>query len=332
MGHRECFPIPHLPKEGRYGAPKMTHAFLLEDGRLRVGWRFACSVIVVVIAYYIAGTLAATFAGTHTHLEDFLYSSLLMLLLLGGFVGMGRIFDQPEGSVLSYIGLPSARWFRQAAAGVLLGFVMVFLAIVFIAIFFRYHIARIVLTPRTLDSAALAGAAIVTGAMAEELSFRGYPFQRLVESLGRVGAIAGLSALFGLVHLMNPHVSDSRAVEVFAFVNTLLIGIVLAIAYLRTRALWFPWGLHFAWNLTMGMIFGLPVSGLNDFAVLVRARTVGPDWLLGGGYGIEGGLLGTAVILLGLGYVLVFVHPADRNTVIELDQGAPAGIQPAGMV
>ena len=308
------------------------NVFLLEDGRLRVGWRFALSVVVVVVAYYAAGTMAATFAGRHSHLEEFVYTLILMILLLGGFAGMTRIFDQPESGVAAYLGLPRARWVRQVLAGALLGFVLVFLAIVFIAIFFKYHIVRIVLTPRTGDSAVLAAGAILAGAMAEELCFRGYPFQRLVEIAGKAGAIFVLSLLFGLVHLMNPHVSDSRAVEVFAFVNTILIGIVLALAYLRTRALWFPWGLHFSWNMTLGWIFGLPVSGMSDFAVLVRARVAGPDWLLGGGYGVEGGFLATVVILLGLGYVLVLVRPAPGIPKAQLDGGAMAGIQPAGIV
>jgi len=308
------------------------NAFLLEDGRLRVGWRFACSIFVVVVADFVAGTMAATLAGNRSHVEELVFRSLLLMLLLGGFIGMARIFDQPRGSVAAYLGLPRIGWFRQTLTGALLGFVLVFLAVVFIAIFFNYHIIRIVLTPRTADGTVVVACAILAGAMAEELSFRGYPFQRLVEGLGKAGAIVVLSALFGLVHMMNPHVSDNRAVEAFAFVNTLLIGIVLAMAYLRTQALWFPWGLHFAWNMTLGMVFGLPVSGLNDFTVLVRARVTGPEWLLGGGYGLEGGFLGTALILLGLGYVLAFVRPVGGNRIPGIDEVAAAGIQPAGMV
>jgi hypothetical protein len=124
-----------------------------------------------------------------------------------------------------------------------------------------------------------------------------------------VGAILILSALFGAVHMSNPHVSDSVLVRIAAFTNTLLIGIVLALGYLRTRALWFPFGLHFAWNAALGLFFGLPVSGTNDFSVVVRSRASGPEWFLGGGYGIEAGFLGTIVILLGLVYVILFVKP-----------------------
>ena len=305
--------------------------FLHEDGRLRVGWRFAFSVLVVVLVDFVAGTLASTFAGTHPRIEELVYTVLLLFLLLGCFVGMVKLFDQPEGNLNDYLGLPCKGWFRQTFTGALLGFVLIFLAVIAIAIFFHYQIVRMLLTPRTAALPAVVTVSVLAGAMAEELSFRGYPFQRLVEGIGKTGAVIVLSIFFGAVHLMNPHVSDNRAVEIFAFSNTVLIGIVLAVAYLRTRALWFSWGLHFSWNFTMGVIFGMPVSGLNDFSVLVRARARGPDWLLGGSYGLEGGLLGTLLALLGLIYVVVFLRPLSlANLPSQLDEAPSSSIQSAG--
>jgi len=305
------------------------NVFLLDDGRLRVGWRFLFSVLVVVLVDFTAGSLAATFVQNHPRVQALLYMLLLACFLLGCFIFMARVLDQPEGSVIAYLGLPRTRWLRQMLAGALLGFVLIFFAVIVTAVFFNYHIVRIALNPHTLELPPLVGLALLAGAMAEELAFRGYPFQRLVEGLGPAGAIIVLSALFGAVHLHNPHVSDNRAVEAFAFCNTLLIGIVFAIGYLRTRALWFPWGLHFAWNFTMGVIFGIPVSGLTEFSVLVKARAVGPAWVLGGAYGFEGGLVGTIVILLGLAYVIFFVRQAPIARP-QLDEPSGGSIQPAG--
>ena len=88
---------------------------------------------------------------------------------------------------------------------------------------------------------------LISGALAEELMFRGYPFQRLVEAIGAAGAIVVFSVLFGVVHLSNPGAS------VWGLVNTVAIGVLLSIVYLRTRSLWLPWGLHFAWNTTLGL-------------------------------------------------------------------------------
>jgi uncharacterized protein len=304
------------------------NVLLLDDGRLRSGWRFVIAVIMVIVVNFVAGTLSVDIARRHPHVEDAIYRPLLLILLLASFYGMTKLFDQAKGSAWAYNGLPCRGWLRETIVGALLGFGMVTVAVIAIAIVGHLNF-RISATSRTLEFAVAVFLVILAAAMAEELMFRGYPFQRLVEALGAIGAILVLSALFGAVHMLNPHVSDNRWVQIFAFTNTLLIGIVLALAYLRTRALWLPWGLHFGWNATLGLLYGLPVSGINQFSVVVKARPVGPEWLLGGGYGIEGGLLGTLVILLGLVYVIVFIKPklvaVPSAPVAEL---VPDGIQP----
>jgi len=306
-----------------------TNLFLREDGRLRVGWRFVLAAFVNYLAMFLAGTFAATVAGNHQALEETIYRSLMVVLLLFAFLGMTRVFDQPQGSAWAYIGLPRRNWLRQWLRGAVLGFVLVFVAVIVSAVFFNYHITKIVVSPRTIAWPLAVAFVLLCGALGEELMFRGYPFQRLVEGVGKAGAIVALSALFGALHLGNPHISDTRAVHVFAFINTLLIGVVFAVAYLRTRALWLPWGLHFSWNYTMGLIFGLPVSGITAFSLLIRARMQGPAWFLGGGYGLEGGFLGTLSSLLGLVYV-GFLMPATApdGAPSQLDETAGKSIQP----
>jgi membrane protease YdiL (CAAX protease family) len=302
------------------------NVFLLDDGRLRSGWRFLVSVFLVFVANFVAGNLSVLIAGRHYRLQEVIYRPLLMLLELAAFLFITRLFDQPEGSPWAYIGLPRQRWLRDSLRGAALGFAMVSLAVATIGSFFDLRIKADVNLRTLLMSLAVVGV-ILTAAMAEELMFRGYPFQRLVEGLGATGAILVLSALFGAVHMQNPHVSDNRWVQVFAFSNTLFIGVVLALAYLRTKALWFPWGLHFGWNATLGLVYGLPVSGINQFAVMVKGKASGPEWFLGGSYGLEGGMLGTLVILLGLIYVLLYVKPTPGAIPGEVAEALPKGIQ-----
>ena len=71
---------------------------------------------------------------------------------------------------------------------------------------------------------------------------------------------------------------------------------LLAVAYLRTRTLWLPFGIHFGWNFALGFVFGLPVSGMSTFSVIVHGSIRGPAWLTGGAYGLENS--GAAAILL----------------------------------
>ena len=73
----------------------------------------------------------------------------------------------------------------------------------------------------------------------------------------------------------------------------------MAVAYLKTRGLWLPIGLHWAWNFMMGPVGSLPVSGFHIGPGLAVAETSGPDWLSGGAYGPEGSVILTAVCVAG---------------------------------
>jgi uncharacterized protein len=149
-------------------------------------------------------------------------------------------------------------------------------------------------------------------AIFEELAFRGYPLQTLLRSLHPAWGVIITSALFGLVHSLNPHAS---ALGIF---NTVLAGAWLAVAYLKTRSLWLCTGLHWSWNWTMSAIYGLNVSGLESIvrSSLVESRQIGSPWMTGGNYGPEGGMLATGVV--GVGTLLLWRWwTNDRGSQIE---------------
>jgi membrane protease YdiL (CAAX protease family) len=133
---------------------------------------------------------------------------------------------------------------------------------------------------------------VMLAATFEELAFRGYAFQRLIEALGPVAATLLSSLLFGLAHYQNPQATLLGAL------NTALAGVVLALAYLRTRGLWMPIGLHIGWNVLLGIVFAFPVSGYRLAATGLEARLAGPAWLTGGGFGPEGSVVLTVVAAL----------------------------------
>jgi membrane protease YdiL (CAAX protease family) len=132
-------------------------------------------------------------------------------------------------------------------------------------------------------------------AAGEEAIFRGYPLQTMARSRLAWVAIIITSVIFSWGHLDNPN-----AVPGFTFANTAIAGAWLAIAYLKTRNLWFPLGIHWAWNWTMGAVLGLPVSGIARLTPepLWRGVDYGPAWLTGGSYGIEGGAACTIALIV----------------------------------
>jgi membrane protease YdiL (CAAX protease family) len=129
---------------------------------------------------------------------------------------------------------------------------------------------------------------LILSALNEELVFRGFPLQLLIDGLGEWPAIIVMSALFGAMHLTNPGAS------ILGAVNTVIAGILLSLAYARTRSLWMPYGIHIGWNVGLGFVFGFRLSGL-DLPSLWTTGIAGSDAILGGSYGPEGGLLATFV-------------------------------------
>jgi membrane protease YdiL (CAAX protease family) len=142
-----------------------------------------------------------------------------------------------------------------------------------------------------LPGLAAAAGVLLLAATCEELVFRGYGFQRLVDAFGPLGAVVVFSSLFGVVHLLNPNAT------ILSTASTALSGVLLAVAYLKTRALWLPIGLHWAWNFFMGPVLSLPVSGIAFEPTLLRVQLSGPAWLTGGAYGPEGGVVALVVII-----------------------------------
>jgi membrane protease YdiL (CAAX protease family) len=132
---------------------------------------------------------------------------------------------------------------------------------------------------------------LLFGAAGEELLFHGYAFQLLIRSLGAFATILPASILFGLAHAGNVNAN------LLGLINTVLWGILLGYAYLRTQALWLPIGMHFGWNVT------LPLFGVNLSGFTMGVTGYGLHWNAGalwsgGGYGPEGSLLTTVIVVV----------------------------------
>lgn len=127
--------------------------------------------------------------------------------------------------------------------------------------------------------------------ISEEIVFRGVLFRIVEEGLGTWAAL-GVSALaFGAIHMGNPNATlwSSLAIAIEA-------GILFGLVYHVTRSLWFCIGLHAAWNVMEGPVFGTSVSGLPAQG-WIKATLTGPDWLSGGHFGPEASVVTPACCL-----------------------------------
>lgn len=132
-------------------------------------------------------------------------------------------------------------------------------------------------------------------AIAEELLFRGFVFQRLISGLGHWAAQLIIAAYFLLTHLNNPGMVGS--VRVIASINIFLASILFGLAFIQTKSLAMPLGLHFMANFVQGGILGFGVSGTEQSGLLQPVFGDAPVWLTGGQFGLEASVLGLICLI-----------------------------------
>lgn len=295
----------------------MQNVFFNSHGRIRSGWRFTVFLLSFIV---IASSLSIGFVtflamlpiGAGQNSLVTLVGSFSILSFCAIFLGWfyARFFeDLPFRSLGVWF---TKYWFKNLILGLIIGAISICFAasipLLFGAISFQFNSnagrSPIILT---LSVTLLI---FIVGAIFEETLFRGYLLQTLSRAkLFGVGMLL-TSVLFASVHNSNPNAN------LFSWFNTLLAGIWFCIAYLKTRDLWFPIGVHFAWNWVQGSILGINVSGLGDLATapLMRSKDFGPVWLTGGSYGLEGGISCTLALILscGLIWILPFIKPNEE--------------------
>lgn len=289
---------------------QLSDIFVNDAGRLRSGWRLAFFALFFLISVTLLE--GVTYIFTRLALgdgaENFLISSwgyILQgfILFISGLAVGWACCRFLESLPLKSLGWSLHQgWLRDLLWGSLIGVLSLLLATAFAmaskGFSFSFN-ARGMLTA-SLKTMLVSGIVFVLAAAAEEIVFRGYPLQTMKRAqLAWIGVIL-TSILFAQVHTGNPNLDSPNVYPRIAFANTAIAGAWLAIAYLRTRSLWLPLGLHWAWNWMMGSILGLPVSGITTLAPtpLLRATDNGPAWLTGGAYGIEGGVACTIALLI----------------------------------
>ena len=144
----------------------------------------------------------------------------------------------------------------------------------------------------------------------EELIFRGYILNSMMDSSSRWVALAGSSAIFALMHAGNPSVWSNWVpmTELFA------AGLILGISYTFTKNLWFPTFFHFGWNFFQGL-FGFEISGINvDSWKMISHENTGnvPDIISGGAFGIEGSVITLSCTIICTYFIYKYYNELDK--------------------
>ncbi|WP_394867376.1 CPBP family intramembrane glutamic endopeptidase [Paraclostridium bifermentans] len=213
-----------------------------------------------------------------------------------------------EGREIETLGFYKESWLAKYASGLLIGLLMMSTVVFILYIFGFITIETKSLQP--VGIAALLNISIILigwliqGAT-EEIVTRGW----LMNVLGaRYNITVGLilsSVFFALIHSENP------GINYVAMLNIVLVGILLGLIVINTGSLWVACGIHSAWNFAQGNIFGFQVSG-NDVGVgsIVDLNLVGNEFITGGQFGPEAGMVCSFVILV-LIVIVLFLSKRD---------------------
>lgn len=259
--------------------------FLNTERQLRHGWW-----ILIFFLMLAAFLVPALITAQQNDIEVPIGAQAIILALATFICQLLR--RKPLAEVL---GTFNVRWFKELFMGGLIGSALMLIPALFLGIFgwvtWRWNPTGFsVLVPSLLLAAGVA--------VAEELLFRGFVFQRLISGLGVWIAQLITAAFFLLTHLNNPGMTGG--VKGMASINIFLASIIFGLVFIRTRSLAMPLGLHLMANWVQGGILGFGVSGTEQLGLLKPLFGEAPAWLTGGQFGLEASLPGLICVVITL--------------------------------
>ncbi len=135
----------------------------------------------------------------------------------------------------------------------------------------------------------------------EELIFRGYILNNLMDSFPGWLALVISAFLFMIFHW-----TGQSSIGFFSLANSLIMGFILGLNYIYSRNLWFSFCFHIAWKFMEGPAFGY--SGDESFQTFLQPELNGDVNITGGANGLEGSVFLTAVALLSLIALYLFLQ------------------------
>jgi membrane protease YdiL (CAAX protease family) len=283
--------------------------FSHHEPRLRAGWRLLIQIMLFLllgVIVFIIAVLLGFQPGTGSF--AFLLEQVLNIFVYTGSVYIARRWLDKKS--FESLGLKlDQQTLTDILAGIGIGFVQ--MGFIYIVMFglnwltfegfaWEFDPMSVVIT-----GVLTFFAAFVFVAWNEEVFSRGYHLQTIAGGINLFWGVIISSAVFGFLHLANPNATLVSTTGIF------FAGIYFAYAYLRTKQLWLPIGLHIGWNISEGVVFGFPVSGLEDIYKLIRIQVSGPEIWTGGAFGPEAGLIVLPSLIVG--GILIYLYTKNRN-------------------
>ena len=263
----------------------MINLFLNSERQLRNGWWIL--IFFLILAAFLIPVLIAAQAN---NMEVSIGRQAIIILLASMICQLLR-----RKPLAELFGKFDVHYLKDLCLGGLIGAALMLIPALILGVFgwvrWQWNLEGI--------SVLLPGLLLFAGvAIGEEMLFRGFVFQRLLSGLGQWPAQLIIAAFFLLTHLNNPGMTGS--VKFMASINIFLASILFGLAFIQTKSLAMPLGLHWMANWVQGGFLGFGVSGTEQLGVLKPIFGEAPAWLTGGQFGLEASLPGLICVVMAL--------------------------------
>ena len=274
---------------------------------IKSGWiRATIFFFIVVVAFFLsqisAKILFNFFFTEHGVLLRLLISQIVTLVFILIIIYFFRKFIDRK-SIVS-LGFSIKNRVKDIIFALVLGFIIMASGFSLLLIFGNLEIIALNFVPYVMFISLITLLAV---SLIEEIVFRGYLLNNLMESINKYFALVIISVIFGVLHSLNANFT------IVGLINLTLFGILIGIPYIFNQNLWFPISFHLSWNYSQGPIFGFFVSGKGEGIKFLTTQDLqGNPLITGGDFGFEGSLILTIILLISI-LILKYFYKNNKH-------------------
>lgn len=293
--------------------------FKNKDNQIRSGWKIvlACllfSLIIITINIIIGVIIGIVYAykGTNdlSSVGNFLSGDLGMLIssLLnnGGFIItsilLWKLLDKKNIKDMGITNIKNGK--KELLTGLIMGAVSITVVCIALLLLKQVKLTNSISSPNISVSPVIGLITFTLVGFGEEIFGRAYVMSVLKQTKNKWAIIIISSAIFSALHLFN------NSIGILPVINLFIVGVLFGYMFMKSRNVWMPIGFHITWNYFQGYIWGFQVSG-NEVKGLYQVEIVANNYINGGQFGPEGGLVVTFILLIL--FAIVGVYFKDKE-------------------
>jgi membrane protease YdiL (CAAX protease family) len=282
----------------------MQSSPIVQKGWLRVLLFLIGYLLLIFFGSAFVGVLVVL-AGLKVTAETLFYATVVLNFIIA-FATVGLFRNLFDRKTLKSLGFEWKGFGKERTAGFLTGILLlsVMATVLWLMKLLQWFPADV-----DINGFLLTILMMLLVSFAEELVFRGYVLNNLMQSVPKEAALFTSAILFAIFHSLNPNFN------LIAFINIFIAGMLLGVNYIYTRNLWFAIFFHFTWNFFQGPILGFEVSGLS-LPSLLDQNLRGSILLTGGEFGLEASWLTTFATSL-MAIALFFLFQRKYESKVE---------------